>query len=223
MQRPSPEFLALVRAWMQNPARTLLGFIWLAYDEMRTGRPDVDTQDLERSITQLLEPRIRDAMTGDEPFYVQHGPFERETMKAAPAQPPEYDLAFVFRADERVMWPVEAKVLETPRKVARYVRDIRAEFLTCRYAPFSKSGAMLGYLLAGAPDSAFTAIAERLGCTLEPVPEQPERPNRVSRHARTVPVGKPYPVEFDCFHLILEYPDLSRGVAVSTDTIETRD
>ena len=92
MQRPVPEFLALVHRWMQSPAQTLLGFIWLAYEDMRACPPDVDTRDLERSITQLLEPRVRNAMTGDEPFYVQHGPFERETMRAAPAQPPEYDL-----------------------------------------------------------------------------------------------------------------------------------
>ena len=121
------------------------------------------------------------------------------------------------------MWPMEAKVLETPRKVAHYVRDIEDEFLTCRYAPFSGSGAMLAYLLAGTPDRAFAAIAERLGCALEPVPEQSGRPNRVSRHARTVPSGKPYPSDFDCFHLVLEYPDLRRGTPVATDAIGTRE
>ena len=222
MQRPGPEFLALVRAWMRNPAQTLLGFIWAAYEEMRACPPDVDSRDLERSITQLLEPRVRAAMTGDEPFYVQHGPFERETMKAAPAQPPEYDLAFVFRANERIMWPIEAKVLETPGTVADYVRDIQYEFLTCRYAPFSGSGAMLAYLLAGKPDRAFTAIARRLGCTLRPVREHPGRHNRVSHHTRTIPSGKPYPTEFDCFHLVLEYPDLSRATSVPSVPIKAR-
>ena len=211
MRQPDPEFLALARAWMQTSARTLLGFVWLAYEDMKASPPCVDGQDLERSITQLLEPRVREAMTGDEPFYVQHGPFERETMKAPPAQPPEYDLAFVFRADERIMWPLEAKVLETPRTVAAYVRDIKCEFLTCRYAPFSGSGAMLAYLLAGKPDDAFVAIAESLGCTLGPASVDPERPTRVSLHARTVPSSKRYPVEFDCFHLVLEFPNLTRG------------
>ena len=217
MQRPSPEFLALVRSWMQHPAEMLLGFVWLAYEDMRASPPKVDGRDLERSITQLLEPRIREAMTGDEPFYVQHGPFERETMKAPPAQPPEYDLAFVFRADERVMWPMEAKVMETSRSLAAYIHDLEYEFLTCRYAPFSGSGAMLGYLLAGNPDDALMAIGEKLGCSLSRIPEHPGRPNRVSRHTRTVPSGKAYPVDFDCFHLILEYPDLSRGVHVAPD------
>ena len=149
-------------------------------------------------------------MTGDEPFYVQHTPYERETKKPSPAQPPEYDLAFVFRADERIMWPMEAKVLETPNAVADYVRDVRHEFLTCRYAPFSDSGAMLAYLLTGSPNDVFPTLARKLPCTMNPVIEHPSRPNRVSRHSRTVPPGKPYPKAFDCFHLVLEYPELSR-------------
>lgn len=206
-----PAFIALARSWMQNPARQLLSFIWLAYENMRASPPHVDTKDLERSITQLLEPRVRDVMTGYEPFYIQHGPFERETMKAPPAQPPEYDLAFVLRADERIMWPMEAKILETPKSVANYIRDVQNEFLTCRYAPFSSSGAMLGYLLTGKPDDAFAVIAEKLSCTLEPVSEHLAKPNRLSLHQRKVPAGKPYPAEFGCYHIILEYPDLSRA------------
>ena len=70
-----PAFIALARSWMQNPARQLLSFIWRAYENMRASPPHVNTKDLERSITQLLEPRVRDVMTGYEPFYIQHGPF----------------------------------------------------------------------------------------------------------------------------------------------------
>ena len=217
MQRPDAEFLALVHSWMQHPAQRFLGLIWLGYDDMRASPPNVDTLDLERSITQLLEPRISGVMTGDEPFYVQHTPYERETMKPPPAQPPEYDLAFVFRADERIIWPIEAKVLETSLTLAAYIRDVKCEFLTCRYAPFSSSGAMVGYLLVGDPDDAFAAISNKLGCELKPVPEHSHRPNRVSRHTRTIPVGKKYPVDFDCFHLILEFPNLRRGTSVVGD------
>ena len=206
-----PNFITLACSWMQNPAQRFLGFVWLAYENMKTFPPCVNTKDLERSITQLLEPRVRDMMTGDEPFYIQHGPYERETMKAPPAQPPEYDLAFVFRADERIMWPMEAKVLETSKSVAAYIHDIQNEFLTCRYAPFSNSGAMLGYLLTGTPDDSFVEIAKKLGCTLELVAEHPTKPNRLSQHKRNVPVGKPYPDEFDCYHMILEFPALSRA------------
>ena len=195
-----PAFVESALSWMQNPAHQFLGFIWLAYENMRASPPNVDTKDLERSITQLLEPRVRENMTGDEPFYIQHGPYERETMKAQPAQPPQYDMAYVFRTDERIMWPIEAKVL-----------DVQKEFLTCRYAPFSSSGAMLGYLLTGNPNDVFGAIAQKLDCTLEPVSEYPDNPNRLSQHKREVPVGKQYPLDFDCYHMILEFPDLSRA------------
>lgn len=74
-------FIVLARAWMRNPSKQLIGFVWTAYEDMCAASPPIDPRDLERSITQLLEPRIRAAMSGDEPFYVQHGPYERETMR----------------------------------------------------------------------------------------------------------------------------------------------
>lgn len=206
-----PNFAVLAQAWMRNPTEALLGFIWSAYARMQADKPQIDTRDLERSITQLLEPRVRSSMTGYEPFYVQHGPFERETMMLPPAQPPEYDLAFVLRADERIMWPIEAKVLETPKAIANYVGDINEQFLTCRYAPFSGSAAMLGYLLNGEAAEAFDTIAKKLSCPLDPIPEHSSKNNRVSKHVRSVPTGKNYPVSFSCYHMILEFVGLSRA------------
>lgn len=208
-----PQFVTLAQEWMQNPAEQLVGLIWSGYDRMRTDNPSIDERDLERSITQLLEPRIRAFMTGYEPFYIQHGPFERETMMSPPAQPPQYDLAFVLRADERLMWPIEAKVLETPKAVAAYIEDINEQFLKCRYAPFFSSGAMLGYLLEGKSEQAFAVIAAKLSCLLAPVFEPFARNSRVSKHVRTVPHGKNYPAAFACYHLILEYLGVRRASA----------
>lgn len=207
---PDPVFVALACDWMSDPAQCLLGFIWAAYDAMCANPPVIDTRDLERSITQLLEPRINDLMTGDEPFYIQHSSFERETMAPPPAQPPAYDLAFVLRADERIMWPLEAKVLETPGTMAEYLHDVREQYLTCRYAPFSGSAAMLGYLLSGKAAEALDQIAKKLGCTLNVVKEFPSRPHRFSIHRRIVPAGKTYPLDFECHHLILEYLGVAR-------------
>jgi hypothetical protein len=51
---------------------------------MQADNPQIDTRDLERSITQLPN-RVRSSMTRYEPFYVQHGLFERETMLPPPA------------------------------------------------------------------------------------------------------------------------------------------
>lgn len=155
---------------------------------MRSEKPSVDGQDLERSITQLLAPRIDRAMSGDEPFYIQHGPFERETMQPPPAQPPQYDIAFVLRKEERIMWPMEAKVLETSGAVSE-----------------------LGYLLSGTTGDTFQNIARKTPCKLEAHPAFSSRPQRLSRHTRNIPSGKAYPSKFSCHHLILEFPNLKRA------------
>ena len=152
----SKDFLRLAGEWCLDQSAILVGFLWGAYDQLKRDCPAIDEKDLERSITQLLEVRIRREMSGDEPFYIQHSPFERETMKRPPAQPPQYDLAFVLNVDERIMWPLEAKVLETPSAVSKYASEVRDQLLACRYAPFCGEGAMLGYLLSGTPADAFS-------------------------------------------------------------------
>ncbi len=209
-QMPHIDFIHIASAWSRNQSEILLGLVWQAYDQMRRDNPFIDGRDLERSITQLLEPRIRRVMSGDEPFGVQHGSYERETMKAPPAQPPQYDLAFFLNAEERIMWPLEAKVLETAGTVSEYVRDIREEFLKCRYAPFSSEGAMIAYLLSGTPRDAFHNISEKVPCELVDHPSFSSRPQKVSRHLRSVPTGKAYPASFRCHHLILEFPGVER-------------
>lgn len=208
---PRQDFIRLANAWCHDQSEILLDFVWKAYDQMRRDCPSVDDRTLERSITQLLEPRIHHQMSGYEPFYVQHGPFEHETMKKPPAQPPQYDLAFVLNADERIMWPLEAKVLETAGTVAEYVAEVRDQFLTCRYAPFSSEGAMLGYLLSGTPSDVFHNISEKLPCKLVDHPSFSSRPQKQSCHHRNVPTGKTYPIMFHCHHLILEFQGLKRS------------
>lgn len=205
----SDDFVRLAAKWGKNASSRLLAFVWTAYDALvvevfAIDAPTGEDESLERSITQLLEPRIRAAMTGWEPFEVQHGPYEYETRRPAPAQPPAYDIAFFLVAKPRLMWPLEAKVLRTDQAVALYVADLRNEFLTCRYSPFSSQAAMLGYLLAGTPQRAFTAIARSVPCQLAVHPYFRDRPHRTSDHVRTVPRGKPYPATFRCHHLILE-------------------
>lgn len=202
--------MKLAREWCDDQSAILLSFVWQAYDQMLRDDPFVDGRDLERSVTQLLEPRIDGVMSGDEPFYIQHEPKERETMKFSRGQPPEYDLAFVLRVDERIMWPLEAKVLETPAKISEYVKAIREKFVKCQYAPFCSEGSMLGYLLSGSPFDAFKNIAATVPCVLVDHPSFPSRPHKLSEHLRIVPLGKSYPPSFRCHHLILEFPSLKR-------------
>ncbi len=212
-----PAFIDSACAWVRDPAPMLLSFVWKGFDAMKAACPLIETKDLERSITQLLEPRVRDVMSGYEPFYVQKECYEHETMAAPPAQPPAYDLAFVLRADERIKWPLEAKVIETPGTLADYVNDICREYLTCRYAPFSGSGAMLAYLLSGTAADTFDNIANRLRCALEETSEFSDRPHRTSNHRRTVPPGKSYPIEFTCHHMVLEFIGLERARTSNPD------
>lgn len=216
---PHPDFLKLAGTWRTNQSRQFRKLVWQGYDRMLQDSPTVNLSDLERSITQLLVPRIRKFMTGDEPFGIEHGPYEYETKKAPPAQPPQYDMAFILNYDERIMWPLEAKVLETDGAIADYVADIRDQFLTCRYAPFSSEGAMLGYLLSGAPEQAFQNIAKKLPSTLENYSKASPRPEKYSRHVRSVPPGKKYPSEFVCHHLMLEFPKLKRGSSIAAKNV----
>jgi hypothetical protein len=205
------DFVALAGRWCANYSGRLLNYVWQGYDRLLGELPaGVDEKDLERSITESLERRIQDVMSGYEPYAIQHGPHERETMQSPPAQPPQYDLAFKLRAKEWIMWPLEAKVLETDGGVADYRNDVINQFLRCRYAPFSSEGAMLGYLLAGTTENVFRNLEAKIPCVLAAHPEFPNRPCKISDHPRHVDAGKPYPTRFRCHHLILEFSGLTR-------------
>ncbi|MCP5054037.1 MAG: hypothetical protein GY940_43110 [bacterium] len=200
-------FTAVARNWQNDASTILLSYIWKGYDLLKDevlSRIQLNNADdeLERAITQLLEPKIRKAMTGDEPFYVQHEVYEYETRQPPPAQPPQYDIAFVLNENPRIMWPLEAKVLRSDGSVAPYINDIKNEFLSCRYAPFSNGGAMLGYLFSGIPRNVFHQIEKKIPCKLHHHLDFSERDHRYSDHNRAIPIGKRYPSHFRCQHLI---------------------
>jgi hypothetical protein len=208
---PNPgEFVASLGGSKESASIQLLELVWKGFDLLAAELAQIDFSepfdDLERELTELLEKRIRRVMTGFEPFDIQHGPYERETRRPAPAQPPQYDLAFVLRANERVLWPLEAKIL--PRALAQYVEDVREEFLTCRYGPFSTEGVMLGYVLRGSAEEHFSAISARIPAVLERHPAFNVRQHRFSDHDRNVPPGRPYPAEFRIHHLLLMFVGL---------------
>jgi hypothetical protein len=204
-------FIDLATRWIGDAEPDFVDHIWAGFERLKGSTAAFDGRDLERSITQLLEAAIDDVVPGEAPYYVQHGPYERETMLAPPAQPPAYDLAFVFRADPRVMWPAEAKVLTSAKALADYLADVREQYLTCRYAPFSASGAMLGYLLDGEANEALENIAQRLAISFtESAPINPDRPHRSTMHTRDVPAGKVYPTPFRCHHIVLGFHGLAR-------------
>ena len=209
-------FIQLALRWIGDAEPNFIDHIWAGFERLKRTTASFDARDLERSITQLLEAAIDDVVPGEAPYYVQHGSFERETMLPPPAQPPAYDLAFVLRGDPRIMWPAEAKVLTSTKALAEYVADVREQYLTCRYAPFSTSGAMLGYLLDGVAAEVLANIAQRLEVAFtETTPVDLVRPHRSSVHDRAVPFGKGYPTPFRCHHIILGFHGLSRRRSAS--------
>jgi hypothetical protein len=203
----TPEFNSVLRSLKKDGSTKLIELIWKGYDafcaECLT-QVDCSKDDcnLEINITQLLEPKIREGMTGFEPFDVQHSPYENESWLGPCGQPPQYDIAFKLRCNPRVMWPLEAKVLRTDGSVAEYIKEIKSNFLTCRYAPFSSEAAMLGYLLEGDSGVAFSNIVNKGNWKLNTHPQFPDRDHRTSDHKRKIPEGKDYPANFRCHHLL---------------------
>jgi hypothetical protein len=209
---PPPGADDLIALWNDDLIDTLLGIVWAGYNDLYTDFLSripwsEDYDDVERTISQEFERRIRRQMDGFEPVDVQHGPFERESRAGGAAQPPQYDFAFVWNSDPRLMWPLEAKVLasdaDTTTNLGDYVKTVQTRYLTCYYAPFSNGGAMLGYLRAGDPEQVVAHIGRRLGCSLVAHAHFPGRCHKLSGHVRAVPAGCDYPVSFRCHHLIL--------------------
>lgn len=201
------DFVELAKAWNPDAIKILLNFVWEGYDLLVSEvlsqiNSDEAKEQKERSITQSLERRIRKNMTGDEPFDVQHEVYEWESYQKV--RPPQYDIAFYLISDGMIMWPLEAKVLETDGAVGDYIKEINDNFMTCRYSPFSSEGGMLGYLLSGDPDKAFTNIAKKVPCTLNDHPDFPDRDHKTSDHQRIVPPEKSYPIDFRCHHLLFK-------------------
>jgi hypothetical protein len=199
--------MSIAGQWEQTFSIKITDLIWRGYELLQAemlSRIDRNQDDLllEESISAELQPRIG-RLLGDEPFYVQLESPEWLSLKPGTTKPPKYDLAFVLWANSNAKWPMEAKVLRTDGAVSEYVRDLREEFLTCRYAPASSGGAMLGYLLSGAPTTAFSNIARSAGCSLDDVPDCGGRSHKTSSHTRIVPPEKGAPALFRCHHILL--------------------
>jgi len=204
----------LVNTWNDELITNLLQTVWRAYnslhEEILQHIPWVEDFDsLERTISQALALEIQKQLDASLPCSVQHGSFEHETREKAPAQPPAYDIAFIWNKDIRLMWPLEAKVLKTDAAgyLNDYIKTFHERFLGFKYAPFTTGAAMLGYLKSGNVATVLNNIQTRLGCPLRPYPPFAAECHRTSDHIRLVPRGKDYPAPFRCHHMIFELAD----------------
>jgi hypothetical protein len=189
------EFVALANEWCGELSYRVLDLIWRGYVRLRRDNPSTMNKADEREVTQHLVWRIRAAMSGFEPYECEHKPNIEESQHSPNAQPPEPDLGFIMHCDERVIWPVEAKILHQPSDVAAYVAEVQDNFVTGRYTALSDQGALLGYMLRGKPNAAFLHLENALACSLEPHPAFPRRPQRISQH-RSIYVAGRSPANF---------------------------
>lgn len=199
-----------LKAWRADAGVVILRRVWAAYDDLGTSILNkVDwaaaADEIERSLTAYHSLKILERQTGDEPFIMLPEMPEFETREPAPARSKAYDFGFVMRGgDYSMIWPIEAKVLKTDRKLTGYLRDLEAKFLKCEAAPYSHEGALIGYLISGSPAVVFEGIAAHIGQLLLSPQEFVGRNHRTSTHKREVPQGKSYPKDFLCHHLIME-------------------
>ena len=198
--------------WPKETVPGMLELLWRAYDRLLSTKlsavniKDADLQ-LERSVTALLSDEIQDILHeegGYSSYRVAHERWEMETLDPKSNRPPQYDIAFVWREHAYLKWPCEAKVLKHEKDINAYVLDVEDAFITCIYAPFSGSAAMLGLLVVGNPHEALRLIGIRLGVSLVKHPSHLHRPHGISSHVRKVPEGKVYPSPLILHHLILE-------------------
>jgi hypothetical protein len=199
-----------LNAWQTDASVIILRRVWAAYDDLG---PDILSKvnwsaaedEVERSLTAYHSLKIQERQTGDEPFILHPEMPEFETREPAPARSKAYDFGFVMRGgDYSIIWPIEAKVLKTDRKLTGYLSDLDDKFLKCKAAPFSHEGALIGYLLSGSPGVVFDGIAQHVGQLLFSHPSFTARNHRTSTHKREVPRDRAYPKDFLCHHLVME-------------------
>jgi hypothetical protein len=204
---PVPEdFVVMARRWQPDAIENMLGYVWQGFDtllEEENFDLSKAEESLERDISFIVCQKIRDAMDGKPPYYLEHLPPENEMRASAQAAPPTPDLGFIWIHNPRAIFPLEAKILPTDRKIGKYVKEIKENFLTGRYASFSSEAAMLGYLLNGKVESAFENISTRLNCTLKRYPPYKERNHWFSLHKRKENGTGSSRNEFMCHHMII--------------------
>ena len=117
--------------WAVGASHQVLDWTWRAFDALHANlmsRVDMTQplEQLERDLTSkhFIEiNRLWAAETGGESSIAPHHEFpENESRPGGCGKPPASDICFIWYANQRVSWPIEAKVLPTPGTLARRVR-----------------------------------------------------------------------------------------------------
>jgi hypothetical protein len=178
--------------WTAGVSIQVLSWTWRAFDALHTNvLSQVDMSQpldqLERDLTSkhFIEiQRLFAAETDGMSSIVPHHEFpENESRPGGSGKPPASDISFIWYDNQRVSWPIEAKVLSTSGTLAPYLGDVK-KFTDGIAAPFSGAGAQIAYLLSGTTDDFFNNLGPALSLVLQTMPEFSSRAHRVSSHTR---------------------------------------
>lgn len=209
------EFTSALEKLQNDGVRTMLGHVWSGFDGLKAEvidknpEPTREDADLERDLTEMLFPYVSKMIPAKSPYYLHHEKKERES--AVPrAQPPEPDLSFVFYSNIRITFPIDSKVVEKdrPSDVTDYVDTVKERFIACVYAPFSRQGAMVAFILAGSVKTYLKNVRAGLSVPLSRGWYFKGRYHKTSAHDRTATAC--HHKEFVCHHLVMPV-----GTAVS--------
>lgn len=198
-------FQCLSNIFAANLVKKMSSLVWDSYYRCKPGLVKTfghhhDLLQMERSITQILSDDIFKHFPIEAPFCFQQNRDEFASLKTSNAQPPQNDMAFYLISDSRVSWPLEAKVLDTPTTIAEYIKDINDSFLTGKYAPYSDSAAMVGYLRKPDAITCKNALETSLKVPLDCY----NNSHWTSDHKRSMPIGGSAIQDFRCHHFIFE-------------------
>lgn len=207
-----PEFENIANAWPDDVINEMLSLVWDGFEQMKAqhfqgcnfSKP---IEQLERGLTDLHMDEItllwKNCSDGFGAFIPKHEAWEFRNRKNASSMPASIDIGFVHRTNRSQRWSVEAKVLEHPADVSRYLGDLTGKYLTGKSAIHTHTGALAGYLRRGLAEDVILHLEKCLSQTLKRSSAFPSRPHRTSEHSRT-PEGTTKATPFTCHHLILK-------------------
>lgn len=178
--------------WAAGITFQALDWTWRGFDALRENvLSEVDfsqpLDQLERDLTSkhFIEiNRLFAAETEGLSSIIPHHEFpENESAPGGSGKPPASDICFIWYHNQRVSWPIEAKVLKTPGTLSEYLGDT-AKFEKGIAAPLVGEGAQIAYLLTGTTHEFLMNLSTRITSPLQTVPEFSTRPHRASSHAR---------------------------------------
>jgi hypothetical protein len=186
------ESFALAERWATDVAERVLDWTWRGFDRFRRQHLSLvdltrPLEEIERDIASKHFIAINQVWATETGGCCSISPIHEWPELASRPQPPgrspACDFAFVSVQNQRIAWPIEAKVIETPRRLAQYKIDLR-KFMSGTAAPFVGEGGMIGYLRAGGSDEFFVALETLLHQKLGFVDFFSDRPHRTSHHRR---------------------------------------